>query len=609
MKTLRRLIAGTASSSSNRRACLPATSAASSRQGSRRAMRVMPAANGDGWRRIVSGQAPARTSRAMQGSREALSHGAIRPTPRFNPVGFIPMGRAFSNRVASPLTRYLPRLARPRFAGKVKPAGKRNVDEQTIDGRSKPDRMVEHASRGSGDRLRASAALTNGYGIQRRRGEVMHVKEMKIDARPGTGLIGALLLLCLAVTAGACQVSRAFTGTHTITTVLLPGIETLDDIQANANRVRRNTLRLTLITDPAARRSQLDRRSAAIAALNRDFSQYEQMIGSPRERERYDRIRQSWTQYLALDQQAVDASEHGGAGGIKARELAGDEAPKVFAAMLLMIEQGIQSRHQDALAEFARAQQRYHEALLLAGVLGVASLLMGGGAGVWVRRKGAVPAALQAGAGRLLKAVARLMDGADGITRDPAERAGSIVPRHPIGISSIVAKPLTFVEFASAIRTHLPVAPRAAMPVEIDPGAPAGAAMPALEAAGGTARPDYASEAAIDDACVAALYEQANDEMPDLARDVVAIYLSSSASQVAALTRALEYGALHYAARLAHTLEASSAYVGALGFAALMKHASQQVRLHDLDAAALARHITAVFTLVQANLFERFAKA
>ncbi len=442
----------------------------------------------------------------------------------------------------------------------------------------------------------------------------MHVNEMKIEARPGTGIIGALLLLCLAVTAGAYQVSRAFAGTHTITTVLLPGVETLDDIQANANRVRRNTLRLTLITDPAARRSQLHRRSAAIAALNRDFSQYEQMIGSPRERERYDRIHRNWTKYLALDQQTVDASEHGEAGGIEARELAGGEAPKVFAALLLMIEQGIQSSHQDALAEFARAQQRYHEALLLAGVLGVASLLMGGGAGAWVLRNGAVPAArpraaLRAGAGRLLKAVARLMDGADGITRDPAERAGSIVPRHPIGISSIVARPLTFVEFASAIRTHLPVAPRAAMPVAIDAGAPAGAAMPALEATSGPALPDYASEAAIDDACVAALREQANDEMPDLARDVVAIYLSSSASQVAALTHALEYGALHYAARLAHTLEASSAYVGALGFAALMKQVSRQVRLHDLDAVALARHITAVFALVQANLFERFAKA
>lgn len=436
---------------------------------------------------------------------------------------------------------------------------------------------------------------------------------MKNDARPGTGFIIALLLLCLAVTAGACQVSRAFAGTHTITTVLLPGVETLDDIQANANRVRRNTLRLTIDTDPAARQSQLDRRSTAIAALNRDFSQYEQMIGSPRERERYNRIHHHWTQYLALDQQAVDASEHGEAGGIEARELAGGEAPRIFAAMLVMIEQSIQSSHQDAIAEFAQAQKRYHEALLLVGVLGIASLLVGGGVGAWVRRTGAVPAArlqaaLRDGAERLHRAVARLMDGADGIARDPAERAGSIVPCHPIGISSIVAKPFTFVEFASAIRTHLPVAPRAAMSVAIDPCAPARTATLALEAAGGPAQPDHASEAAIDDACVAALLALANDEMPDLARDVVAIYLSSSASQVAALTHALEYGALHYAERLAHALEASSAYVGALGFAALMQHTSQQVRSHDLDAAALSRHISAVFALVQANLFERFAK-
>ncbi|MBI0331349.1 MCP four helix bundle domain-containing protein [Burkholderia plantarii] len=440
----------------------------------------------------------------------------------------------------------------------------------------------------------------------------MHVDEMEIEARPGTGFIGALLLLCLAVTAGACQVSRAFAGTHTITTSLLPGVETLDDIQANANRVRRNTLRLTFITDPAARLSQLDPRGAAIAALNRDFSQYGQMIGSSRER--HDRIHHHWTTYLALDQQAADTSEHGEAGGIEARELAGGAAPGIFAALLRMLEQDIPSSHQDTLAEFAEAQEHDHEALLLAGVLGVASLLTGGDAGAWLRRTGAVPAArlqaaLHGDAGSLYQAAARLTHGADGVARDPAAHAGSIVPRHPDGISSLVARPLTFAEFASAIRTHLPVAPRAAMPLAIDPRAPAGAAMPALEAAGVPARPDYASEAAIDDACVAALREQANDEMPDLARDVVAIYLSSSASQVAALTRALEHRALHYAARLAHTLEASSAYVGALGFAALMKHTSREVRSHDVDAAALARHIASVFSLVQANLFEQFAKA
>ncbi|MGS0984797.1 amino acid permease [Burkholderia glumae] len=172
--------------------------------------------------------------------------------------------------------------------------------------------------------------------------------------------------------------------------------------------------------------------------------------------------------------------------------------------------------------------------------------------------------------------------------------SSNLVECRSAGIDEVVAKPFTFTEFAAAIRKYLPRS------------LPDGEA-PAPASRGAAAQADCRAQAAIDEQCIAVLQELADDDTPDLARDVVSTYLANAGSQVTALVDALERGALHEAAKLAHTLKSSSAYVGALGFSALMADIEQQAEFGEVDAPLVPR-IASVYQLVQGQLTALFAE-
>ncbi|WLE59701.1 amino acid permease [Burkholderia plantarii] len=182
--------------------------------------------------------------------------------------------------------------------------------------------------------------------------------------------------------------------------------------------------------------------------------------------------------------------------------------------------------------------------------------------------------------------------------------SANLVQCRSVGIDGIIAKPFTFAEFAASIEAHLPrLARPAAMPASRPPAVPAASAAPGEEPDGAAAaRRDHAAQAAIDTRCIAALHELADDDQPDLARDIVSTYLANAGPQVGALADALERHAFREVAKLAHTLKSSSAYVGALGFAALMADAERRAEAGMTDAPQLAARIVAVYALVRRHL-------
>ncbi len=179
--------------------------------------------------------------------------------------------------------------------------------------------------------------------------------------------------------------------------------------------------------------------------------------------------------------------------------------------------------------------------------------------------------------------------------------SANLVQCRSVGIDSVIAKPFTFDEFGSAIRTAVPWL---ASVSEALASQAHEAADPARQATAGLCEFD---DAAIDDQCIDTLRELAGDDMPDIARDIVATYLANAGPQVATLAGALERGEAGEAAKLAHTLKSSSAYVGALGFAALMRDVEHRHGEVD-DAPALAARIVAAHVQVQRRLSALFAE-
>ncbi|MBI0328466.1 ATP-binding protein [Burkholderia plantarii] len=186
--------------------------------------------------------------------------------------------------------------------------------------------------------------------------------------------------------------------------------------------------------------------------------------------------------------------------------------------------------------------------------------------------------------------------------------SANVVQCRAVGIDRVVAKPFTFAEFAAAVREGLT---RPARWVETRAGEIPGGPQAGPASSGPTAHSAGAPAdalAAIDGPCIAALHELADDDTPDIARDIVSTYLANAGPQVAALAEALEQQALPEAARLAHTLKSSSAYVGALGFAALMADIERQAGDGVLEARPLAEHVVAVYALVRQRLAVLFVE-
>ncbi len=221
----------------------------------------------------------------------------------------------------------------------------------------------------------------------------MNLDRLTIGTRLGAGFGIVLLLLGAIAGMGAWQLSRVFAGADRIAEHWLPSVEVLGSIQANANAVRRLSLRLTVVTDPASRSDQITRRAAAIATLNRNFQTYEPMIGTPRQRELYENVRRDWSAYLGFDDKVVAASQNGESGMVEARGLANGDASRLFTDALKNIDAGIALNHEGAMDEIATARERYRSGLLLAGVLGAVSLLAGVAIALWITRSITAPIA------------------------------------------------------------------------------------------------------------------------------------------------------------------------------------------------------------------------
>jgi len=164
--------------------------------------------------------------------------------------------------------------------------------------------------------------------------------------------------------------------------------------------------------------------------------------------------------------------------------------------------------------------------------------------------------------------------------------SANIVQCRAVGITEIMPKPVNFAEFSERIGKH----------VKVDRAPARGTT------ASSTAPVSLHLDAAIDGNSIDELYAL-TDYTPDLVQDVISIYRTNAEQQVAELGKAVSGDAPLKVRQIAHTLKSSSAYVGALGFAALVKELEAAAGANDAPRQAeLMRRIDAAFTVVSEQL-------
>lgn len=149
-----------------------------------------------------------------------------------------------------------------------------------------------------------------------------YLGNLRIGARLRVGFGVALLLLLLTGGLAVLQVSRIYGGTQDIAENWLPSVQSLGEIRALANGVRRASLRSILESDARQKQDQRTQHDAALSSLSTAMADYEKLVSSHEEQQIVDNMKKAWTTYLGSDKSLLELSESGDAGFAAAKTLA-----------------------------------------------------------------------------------------------------------------------------------------------------------------------------------------------------------------------------------------------------------------------------------------------
>ena len=199
----------------------------------------------------------------------------------------------------------------------------------------------------------------------------------KIGARLSGGFAIILLLLCCMGAAAYFQAARIYGGTEQIADNWLPSVESLGNIRALANSVRRASLRSVLETTPEGKRTQRAQHEEAVAKMATAMQAYDKLVSSPQEQQLNQKTKAAWADYLALDHRLLERSDAGDAGFAEARALATGDSARLFAAAMQIITENVELNSAGAAAARTEAGSTYRQATVVAGALVALALGLG----------------------------------------------------------------------------------------------------------------------------------------------------------------------------------------------------------------------------------------
>lgn len=211
---------------------------------------------------------------------------------------------------------------------------------------------------------------------------------ISIGMRLGAGFGVLVILLCLTGVFATYQSSRIYSeGTVKIADDWLPGVQTLGDIRAYANGIRRTSLRLAMEPNLAARQSQRAQHDDSLARLERAMQAYQKHIVSAEEAQLFERFQQAWSEYLTHDAKVLDISDAATEAAFsEARAVANGKAGQTFQSALDLIEQSVRLNSEGATRARELASATYRTALTAAGAMMALAALAGVGIAIVITR-------------------------------------------------------------------------------------------------------------------------------------------------------------------------------------------------------------------------------
>ncbi|WP_070106714.1 methyl-accepting chemotaxis protein [Burkholderia plantarii] len=201
------------------------------------------------------------------------------------------------------------------------------------------------------------------------------LNNLKIGVRLACAFAVTLVLLCMVGALALIQASRIHDKTTDLAANWLPSVQTLGDVRAYANTVRRSSTSRLVALDEKDRDSYWARHETAAAKLDATMKKYERFIASQEENELFLQTKTAWAAYSEVDarlnqlSQSVDHFDD-------ARRLAAGESSRLFSTFADLVERDIALNAASAARASAEADESYRSAIWLTTVLIVIALGM-----------------------------------------------------------------------------------------------------------------------------------------------------------------------------------------------------------------------------------------
>ena len=228
------------------------------------------------------------------------------------------------------------------------------------------------------------------------------LQNLRIGQRLGLGFGLLLLLLCVVAGIGAYQTSQINNIVVDISGDWLPSVQTLGELQAEMNDVRRATLRHVLEVTPAGKQAQEARHNDIVTKkIPKTFDAYSKALSSPEEERLFQSIKNAWAAYSVDDNKLLALSAGGEATFSEARQFSTGQSASSFSVLTKAILEDIDLNSKGADAAAQSAAVTYHRVLWVNVISVAIALLVGLALGIKMTRSVTVPiqqAAVLAGA-------------------------------------------------------------------------------------------------------------------------------------------------------------------------------------------------------------------
>ena len=200
----------------------------------------------------------------------------------------------------------------------------------------------------------------------------------KIGSRLALGFGAVLLLLCAVAGIGSYQTSRINDNVVDLAQNWLPSVKVLGELRAQANGVRRATLRHLLEAEKAGKDTQSTvHDEIADKKLPATLAAYEKLVSSPEETKLLEQIKALWAAYLEDDKKLIALSNGGASSFDDARALSTGKSASSFGKVLKVIEEDVELNVAGATASSEGAARTYLAVLQLNAIAVVVALIVG----------------------------------------------------------------------------------------------------------------------------------------------------------------------------------------------------------------------------------------